>query len=388
MQNYLNQKPSNVYLKKCLDYDLEKVENYLRIGFKNLDFDFDNIKNKKILLKINLLRGKDPKYCVTTHPVIAEAVTRIFDDKKNKIFIGDSPGIGSGVDAALKSGYKYLTEKYNVKLINLDNPVPIHKLKDLTDEHVFRKLPVSKKINDFDLIINLAKFKTHGQMGLTLAVKNMFGAIVGTHKAQQHFGAGTDVEKFARMLIELYYTIKPDINIIDGIYSMEGNGPGSGDPRNTGVLLIGKDGLSLDYTSCNLVNYSPGNIPIFPTAEKMGLNPDGEIKLFGDKLENLKVKKFKPANVESLQSFVSFLPRSFNRFIKNNITVRPRVIHKKCTKCKVCVNHCQADAITLNDKIKIDHEKCIRCFCCQEFCPEGAIVARAGKLNWLINLFN
>ena len=41
-------------------------------------------------------------------------------------------------------------------------------------------------ISDFDKIISVAKMKTHVFMGVTGAVKNLFGCIVGTNKARFH----------------------------------------------------------------------------------------------------------------------------------------------------------------------------------------------------------
>ena len=41
-------------------------------------------------------------------------------------------------------------------------------------------------LSDFDKIISVAKMKTHVFMGVTGAVKNLFGCIVGTDKARFH----------------------------------------------------------------------------------------------------------------------------------------------------------------------------------------------------------
>ncbi len=49
-----------------------------------------------------------------------------------------------------------------------------------------------------------------------------------------------------------------------------------------------------------------------------------------------------------------------------------------CTRCGVCVEHCPADAITLDDvKAHIDQDKCIGCAECMAVCRFGAV-----RCNW------
>ncbi len=53
-------------------------------------------------------------------------------------------------------------------------------------------------------------------------------------------------------------------------------------------------------------------------------------------------------------------------------------IGDKCTRCGVCIEHCPADAITLDDvKAHIDQDKCIGCAECMANCRFGAV-----KCNW------
>jgi len=393
--NYLLQNKEYVYIKKCEIYDLELIENIIREGISkigglnNILTGIDNnLSEKNILIKPNLLFGKAPEKCVTTHPTIVEAVIKILKDYNCKISIGDSPGLGSAISAAEKSGYSYIKDKYGVNFLNFDNPLPISQLRNLTDNFQFKNVPVTKLINEYDYIINIAKFKTHGQMGVTLTIKNLFGCVVGHRKLQMHLGAGTNVQEFARMLLELHYSIKPSLNILDGIFAMEGNGPGSGNPKKLGVILIGKDALSIDYIACNLVNINQKKIPIFQSAETLGLSlPQDNELIIGDNINDLSITDFKQAIPSALQAVV--MPEYLSKLFKNALTVRPNIIHKNCTRCGLCVRTCPAKAMKFiekknNKKVKIDLQKCIRCFCCQELCPEGTILLKRGFLNWLV----
>ncbi|MCP6623436.1 DUF362 domain-containing protein, partial [Klebsiella pneumoniae] len=83
-------------------------------------------------------------------------------------------------------------------------------------------------------------------------VKNLFGAVVGTAKAGWHLKAGADRELFARLLLEIYLLRPPDLNIVDGIVAMEGDGPGSGDPRPMGLILAGANAVAVDVVAAEL----------------------------------------------------------------------------------------------------------------------------------------
>jgi len=46
----------------------------------------------------------------------------------------------------------------------------------------------------------------------------------------------------------------------------------------------------------------------------------------------------------------------------------------KCTNCRLCINYCRFDAISLiNDKVRISEISCDGCFLCSRICPENAI---------------
>jgi len=46
----------------------------------------------------------------------------------------------------------------------------------------------------------------------------------------------------------------------------------------------------------------------------------------------------------------------------------------KCTGCRLCVDRCQIDAITVKSKkAEINHDRCIGCGLCVTKCPQNAI---------------
>lgn len=53
--------------------------------------------------------------------------------------------------------------------------------------------------------------------------------------------------------------------------------------------------------------------------------------------------------------------------------VKPKIVNRKCVKCKECQKACNVDAITIGKKSYINHDKCVGCGGCSAVCPKKAI---------------
>ena len=117
---------SKVHLQKLEDYSLDRVEQFVRDSLEVLDPEASMFRpGHKVLLKPNLLRGFKPERCVTTHPVVVEAVCRVLKDLSvGQIVISDSPALGSLSAVADKSGYGLLKKKKWRQDPALDQPHP------------------------------------------------------------------------------------------------------------------------------------------------------------------------------------------------------------------------------------------------------------------------
>jgi len=106
-----------------------------------------------------------------------------------------------------------------------------------------------------DLIVSLAKMKTHHWAGATLSMKNFFGvvpgAVYGWPKNQLHL-VGID-----RSIAELHRVFPRSFAIVDGIVGMEGNGPIQGSPKSSGVVVMGGDVVAVDATCCRIMGIDP-----------------------------------------------------------------------------------------------------------------------------------
>ncbi|MEA3328929.1 MAG: 4Fe-4S binding protein [Candidatus Omnitrophota bacterium] len=59
----------------------------------------------------------------------------------------------------------------------------------------------------------------------------------------------------------------------------------------------------------------------------------------------------------------------------------PWVDIEKCTGCRICVEKCPIDAISVKDeKAKINMDECIHCGTCHSVCPQGAVKHDSEKI--------
>lgn len=370
---------STVSIVKCQNYDEDEVLKGLRkaIGLLGGIEHFVQ-KGNRVLLKPNLLFGKAAEKAVTTHPSIVKGMIKIVREGGGTPFIGDSPGVGGLVRTAEKAGIKGVADEMNCPLVEFDRPV-------LSAKGVgtqFKQLEIDQAVLDVDVIINLPKWKTHGQTLLTLGVKNLFGCIPGPRKALWHLRAGDNHKLFAQVLVDLYQAVKPPLTVLDGIVGMEGNGPNSGRPIALGLILASNDALSIDQVVCDLLGISRRALPTNRVAFEQGIGKDG-IEVLGEGVGDVRIPHFQ---FPPLSGADWNLPGFIRRALKNALSTKPVMEEGKCVLCDRCVEICPPTALTRKAKgLTFDYGRCIRCFCCQEVCSEGAITIQPG---WVFKLVN
>lgn len=373
---------TKVAIKRCEDYAEEKVYAAVKAAVELLGGVSGFVaEDDLILLKPNLLAGRPPEAAVTTHPSVVRAAIRLVREAGGTPIVGDSPGIGNARRIAGKCGILEVCESLGVPFVDLKTLT----IAENPDGHTFKRLEVAKEAVEVDGIINLPKLKTHAQMVVTLGVKNLFGCVPGKLKPQWHLSAGVQSSHFAGMLLDLYGFLNPRLTIMDGIVGMEGNGPGSGDPRKIGVVLASPDAVAMDTVIAGIVGVKSNDIPILREAQRRGLpgSKPGNISVLGESIDAVRVKGFKLPPVSGT-NFASRFPYFIDKRLRKALTARPHIKGTDCTLCSVCVEVCPAEVMTRTERINIDYDRCIRCYCCQEMCPEGAIEPRSGWLKRLV----
>lgn len=386
-----------ISITKCNDYTMDNILMSLNGTFKNLGGISKYVSpGTKVLLKPNLLMGKKPELAATTHPSIVSAIASIIKQAGGIVTIADSPGgpytnsmlervyaVCGMKKAAEETGFKL---NYDLSQVKVDNPMGKY----------LKKISVIKPLVDADIIINIPKLKTHGQMVYTGAVKNMFGAVAGILKAEFHMRM-SKYDEFANALIDIFLSVKPTLNIMDAVVGMEGAGPSAGTPKHIGLILAGENGFELDFTALSVVDTDPMIVPVIKHAVERQLCPGNlsNIELLGENLDSVKIKDFDIPQKFLLKN-LQFSDRGLPKILLGALKPKPVFIKKLCIGCSQCADNCPVNIIEINNcSPKADLSKCIRCFCCQELCPEKAVIIKRSLLvrilmkaaGSLVNLF-
>lgn len=337
----------------------------------------------KVLVKPNFIMPRSAESAATTHPEVILAVVSLLKDLGCQVAVGDSPGMGSAEAVIRKLGIYDALKQYRAELVELRTPAAVSVSQRLPFEPRFKNLLLAKEVFDYDRVINLPKLKSHGQMGITLATKNLYGCLPGPAKGQWHFAAGRDLKAFARLLVEIAFTVNPVLHILDGIVGMDGNGPSNGRPREFQLLAAASNPIALDRMIVELIRHKPEQFPIFEAA--------GELKLPGVQLDQIQPLGTDPAlcmiddfQVPSLVRLDMVGNKTLTVLVERLLSRRLVLNRKTCIHCRKCEQYCPAKAITYQRNIQINESKCIKCCCCQELCPVGALeVADPWLVRWM-----
>ena len=82
---------NKIAVRKCTEYDLHEVFNIISDIYKKTDGP--DVKEKRVLVKPNILTDDNPAKCISTHPVVVEAMIRFLQSKGAIVMVGDSPAV-------------------------------------------------------------------------------------------------------------------------------------------------------------------------------------------------------------------------------------------------------------------------------------------------------
>ena len=270
---------SAVFIARARSYT-EDLESKILAGIQSCGLQ---VKGKRILLKPNLVEFDSATVVNTDASVIAAALEVFRKLGASEVRIGEGPGhrrdtYGLADDA-----------KYRKSIHGFDDLFVDLNRDDVSAVRGFGGEPRMYFPNSAlgaDLIVSLAKMKTHHWAGATLSMKNLFGLVPGSvygwPKNQLHYIG------IPKSILEINRLFPNTFAIVDGIVGMEGNGPIQGTPKQAGVLVMGNDMAAVDATCCRIMGIDPEKVEYLQLASEIGHIRESRIVQRGETVESVR----------------------------------------------------------------------------------------------------
>ncbi len=318
-----------------------------------------DLRHKKVFVKPNMLRPSRFEEGVVTSPTLISAVVSYLLDCGAEVVVGDNPASNSRYNAVEVAELCGFLDASKGRFRNIAQEIV--RIENRTG--LLKNVYVSKEIFDCDLLISLPKFKVHDLTTLSLAVKNHFGIVPGALKAYIH-KLFVDIDRFSKVLLEIYRIRPPDLVIVDALNVFDSQ-------KHRFVLnqlIAGNNGHAVDYACARIAGINPDDVPTIKIARVEKYFIPEEIEYIGR--INL-IKGFKRPYVFPFRKrVVESIGRLFYRIWLKQV---PWIDERLCRFCDFCVDICPTNAIKNR---MVDYERCIRCYCCIEVCPYQAIKKR------------
>ncbi|HSR37147.1 MAG TPA: DUF362 domain-containing protein, partial [Desulfurivibrionaceae bacterium] len=151
-----------------------------------------------------------------------------------------------------------------VRLVNFGRP------RRLTLRHG-AQVGIAREALECDVLINLPRVKAHGQLLVTLGVKNYFGTVVGFRKPLLHARHGAHEGEFAQMIVDLLPVLPGGITLVDGIVAMHQQGPVKGSPFPLGLIGASLNPVAFDSALLAVLGIDPQRSPIWRECRRRNL---------------------------------------------------------------------------------------------------------------------
>ena len=246
-----------------------------------------NFFGKRVLIKPNLVEFDRDRPINTDPRFVTAAVEAIRKLGAAEVWIGEGPGHRRDTwGISEEADYLKLIPGFEKLFVDLNrDDVASVRAFDGEEEMFFAKTVLAA-----DLIVSLAKMKTHHWAGATLSMKNFFGlvpgCVYGWPKNFLHY------KGISRSILELNRLFPRSIAIVDGIMAMEGNGPIQGTGVPFGAIVMGPDKVAVDATCCRMMGLNPGKIDYLAQATHLGYWEEHYIDQRGERPTSL-ARRFK-----------------------------------------------------------------------------------------------
>lgn len=236
-----------------------------------LDLINPKMNVSKVLIKPNIESGMPPGHSVSTNMFVVDALIEWIRAKRphvKEISVAEGSRF-MDTPTAFKNATYHLPQTSKLIDLNQSEFTKVVLEKPLEWKEFF----VSKDYLDAEYVINAPVCKTHFLSGVSGVMANLVGVLKPqwTNKipskdyiykefSKKEYNDKTAKQIFERRLVDLYSAKKTDLALIDGTFSMQGNGPINGDVLRTDFIIASEHALLAEELMASVMGFNPNDL--------------------------------------------------------------------------------------------------------------------------------
>jgi uncharacterized protein (DUF362 family) len=269
-----------VFIAKNQSYQ-GPLEQTVRDGLRACGIEPDHYRGRRVLLKPNLVEPSRDAPHMTTHPALIIAAAEVFRRAGAKVTVGEGPGHVRDTEMALaESGVGEALAAAGLSFADL-NYEDTAWVKNAGRRSGLMGFHFPRSAVEADLIVSLPKMKTHHWVGVTCAMKNLYGVIPGIK-----YGWPKNVlhhNGIPETVYDINASLPKTVAVVDAIDCMEGDGPIMGSLKRMGLILASANLTAVDATACRLMDVLPERVSYLSLADgRLGPIRDHRIEQRGE----------------------------------------------------------------------------------------------------------
>ena len=253
-------------------------------------------RGDRVLIKPNMVGGFPPETGETTDPEFVRVIVEMaFEAGAKEVLVGEGEPYVSieelkrrFVNRAIPSAeplhlrYEEALKKTGGRLIDFNSDG--WETVEVPNPIFFDKIQVARALLNCDVLIGAPALKTHHLTGITVALKNLYGAIPRSDKRKYH-----RLDRIEEAIIDINKVRTSDMVIVDGTRTILhwGRIDEYLETKRLDLTLAGFDPVAIDAVSAKILGLNPESLRFLKWAEEHGLgNADlNQIEITGITIE-------------------------------------------------------------------------------------------------------
>jgi len=238
-------------------------------------------RGDRVLIKPNMVSGFPPETGETTDPkVVKTLVELVLAAGAREVSVGEGEPVVPPevlrkrfIDKPLGSISKPLHQWYESEITEaggkmLDFDTDRWEEVNVPDPVFFKSVRVARALLDCDFFIGVPALKTHHLTGITVALKNLYGAIPPEDKHQYH-----RMDRVEEAMVDINQIRSSDLVVVDGTYTILHWGMIDQhlETVRLDLALAGFDPVAVDAVSSRILGINPRTLRFLSWAEEKGL---------------------------------------------------------------------------------------------------------------------